>query len=264
VSGATQAAPATVPTGAAKHALQGRVAVVTGGGKGIGLAIARRLATQGAAVVVSGRDASALDAFVTGTTAGGSRAIAIVADLSKPGEADRLCAATLEAFGKADILVNNAGITRDGLLVRMSDEDWDAVIDTNLKGAFRAIRAFTRPMMKQRWGRIVNISSVIGIIGNAGQANYAASKAGLIGLTKAVAKELASRHITVNAVAPGFIETAMTEALAENVREGLRAQIPLGRLGTADDVAHAVAFLCSEDAGYVTGQVLPVDGGMVM
>ncbi|HEU4725604.1 MAG TPA: SDR family oxidoreductase, partial [Candidatus Eisenbacteria bacterium] len=137
-------------------------------------------------------------------------------------------------------------------------------LDTNLKGAFRAIRSFTRPMMKARWGRIVNITSVIGLIGNAGQANYAASKAGLIGLTKAVAKELASRHITVNAVAPGFIETAMTEALGENVRAGLQAQIPLGRLGSADDVAHAVAFLCSEDAGYVTGQVLPVDGGMVM
>jgi len=243
---------------------QGRAAVVTGGGKGIGLAIARRLASQGAAVVVSGRDQAALDAFVAETEAAGGKALAVTADLSKPGEADRLCAATLEAFGKADILVNNAGITRDGLLVRMSDEDWDAVIDTNLKGAFRAIRAFTRPMMKQRWGRIVNITSVIGIIGNAGQANYAASKAGLIGLTKAVAKELASRHITVNAVAPGFIQTAMTEALGENVREGLRSQIPLGRLGTAEDVAHAVAFLCSEDAGYVTGQVLPVDGGMVM
>jgi 3-oxoacyl-[acyl-carrier protein] reductase len=266
VSGATEHAPVNVPAGAraANPPLGGRVAVVTGGGKGIGLAIARRLASQGAAVVVTGRDQAPLDAFAGDTSAAGGRAIAVVADLSKPGEADRLCAATLEAFGKADILVNNAGITRDGLLVRMSDDDWDAVIDTNLKGAFRAIRAFTRPMMKQRWGRIVNITSVIGLIGNAGQANYAASKAGLIGLTKAVAKELASRHITVNAVAPGFIETAMTEALGEDVRAGLQSRIPLGRLGTADDVAHAVAFLCSEDAGYVTGQVLPVDGGMVM
>jgi 3-oxoacyl-[acyl-carrier protein] reductase len=249
---------------AATQPLQGRAAVVTGGGKGIGLAIARRLASQGASVVVTGRDRAPLDAFVAETEAAGGRAVAVTADLSKPGEADRLCAATLEAFGKADILVNNAGVTRDGLLVRMSDEDWDTVVDTNLKGAFRAIRAFTRPMMKQRWGRIVNITSVIGMIGNAGQANYAASKAGLIGLTKAVAKELASRHITVNAVAPGFIQTAMTEALGEDVREGLQARIPLGRLGTAEDVAHAVAFLCSEDAGYVTGQVLPVDGGMVM
>ncbi|HEY6573228.1 MAG TPA: 3-oxoacyl-[acyl-carrier-protein] reductase [Candidatus Eisenbacteria bacterium] len=244
--------------------MEGRVGVVTGGGKGIGLAIARSLRSQGAAVVVTGRDQSALDAFVAETTAAGGRALAVAADMAKPGEADRLCAATLEAFGKADYLINNAGITRDGLLVRMSDEDWDLVLDTNLKGAFRAIRAFTRPMMKQRWGRIVNITSVIGLIGNAGQANYAASKAGLIGLTKAVAKELASRHITVNAVAPGFIETAMTEALGESVRAALQAQIPLGRLGSAEDVAHAVAFLCSEDAGYVTGQVLPVDGGMVM
>jgi len=243
---------------------EARVAVVTGGGKGIGLAIARRFAALGHAVVVSGRDQAALDAFVADVAAGGGRALAVAADLSNAGEADRLCAATLGAYDRADILVNNAGVTRDGLLLRLSDDDWDAVIDTNLKGAFRAIRAFTKPMMKRRWGRIVNITSVIGMIGNAGQANYAASKAGLIGLTKSVAKELASRHITVNAVAPGFIQTAMTEALGENVREGLKSRIPLGRLGTADDVAHAVAFLCSEDAGYVTGQVLPVDGGMVM
>ena len=252
-------------SGAAPMASEGgRVAVVTGGGKGIGLAIARRFAAQGHTVVVCGRDRTALDAFVAEAEAAGGRALAVVADLSREGEADRLCAQTLEAYGRADILVNNAGVTRDGLLLRMSDADWDAVLDTNLKGAFRAIRAFTKPMMKQRWGRIVNITSVIGMIGNAGQANYAAAKAGLIGLTKSVAKELASRHITVNAVAPGFIQTAMTEALGEKVREGLQAQIPLGRLGTADDVAHAVAFLCSEDAGYVTGQVLPVDGGMVM
>jgi 3-oxoacyl-[acyl-carrier protein] reductase len=243
---------------------EARVAVVTGGGKGIGLAIARRLAASGHAVVVTGREEAALDAFAAEVAASGGRALAVAADLSKAGEADRLCAKTLEAFGRADVLVNNAGVTRDGLLLRMTDADWDTVLETNLKGAFRAIRAFTKPMMKQRWGRIVNITSVIGMIGNAGQANYAASKAGLIGLTKSVAKELASRHITVNAVAPGFIQTAMTEALGEKVREGLQAQIPLGRLGTAEDVAHAVAFLCSEDAGYVTGQVLPVDGGMVM
>jgi 3-oxoacyl-[acyl-carrier protein] reductase len=243
---------------------EARVAVVTGGGKGIGLAIARRLAASGHAVVVTGREDAALDAFAAEVAASGGRALAVAADLSTAGEADRLCAKTLEAFGRADVLVNNAGVTRDGLLLRMTDADWDTVLETNLKGAFRAIRAFTKPMMKQRWGRIVNITSVIGMIGNAGQANYAASKAGLIGLTKSVAKELASRHITLNAVAPGFIQTAMTEALGEKVREGLQAQIPLGRLGTAEDVAHAVAFLCSEDAGYVTGQVLPVDGGMVM
>jgi 3-oxoacyl-[acyl-carrier protein] reductase len=241
-----------------------RVAVVTGGAKGIGLAVSRRFACEGARVVLSGRDAAALESAASEIRAAGGEALPVVADASKAGEAERVCDATLQAFGRADILVNNAGVTRDGLLLRMSDEDWDAVLETNLKGAFRMIRAFARPMVKQRWGRIVNVSSVIGLIGNAGQANYAASKAGLLGLTKAVAKELASRHITVNAVAPGFIETAMTGGLDAKVREDLAARIPLGRLGSPEDVAHAVAFLCSEEAGYVTGQVLPVDGGMVM
>jgi 3-oxoacyl-[acyl-carrier protein] reductase len=241
-----------------------RVAVVTGGAKGIGRAIASQLACGGAKIVVSGRDEAALEKACTEIRSTGGEAIWVQADVSKSGAADALCARTLEAFGRADILVNNAGVTRDNLVMRLSEEDWDHVIDTNLKGSFLCIRAFTRPMMKQRWGRIVNMSSVVGLIGNPGQANYVASKAGLVGLTKAVAKELASRHITVNAVAPGFIDTAMTADLNEKVREGLKAQIPLGRLGSAEDVAHAVAYLCSEEAGYVTGQVLSVDGGMRM
>ncbi len=244
--------------------LDGRVAVVTGGAKGIGRAVSVRLSDGGAKLVVSGRDAAALDALAAELKGQGRDALAVAADVAKPADVEALAARTLETFGRADILVNNAGVTKDGLLLRMSEADWDAVLDTNLKGAFLCTREFTRSMMKQRWGRVVNVSSVIGLIGNAGQANYAASKAGLLGLTKAVAKELASRHITVNAVAPGFIETAMTESLSEKMRDALLAQIPLGRLGSPEDVAHTVAFLCSEEAGYITGQVLAVDGGMVM
>jgi len=242
----------------------GRVAVVSGGAKGIGRAVSVCLASEGAKVVVSGRDGAALEALVAELAGQGREALAVPGDVAEPADVEALAAKTLEAFGRADILINNAGVTKDGLLLRMSEADWDAVLDTNLKGAFLCMREFARPMMKQRWGRIVNMSSVIGLIGNAGQANYAASKAGLLGLTKAVAKELASRHITVNAVAPGFIETAMTGSLSEKMRDALLAQIPLGRLGSPDDVAHTVAFLCSEEAGYITGQVLAVDGGMVM
>ena len=243
---------------------EGRVAVVTGGAKGIGRAIATHLAQGGAKVVVAGRTEGPLEELRAEIQAQGGEAVAVRADVAVEADADALCARTIEAFGKAEILVNNAGVTKDGLLLRMSDADWDQVIDTNLKGAFHCTRAFARPMVRQKWGRIVNIASVIGLIGNAGQTNYAASKAGLLGLTKAVAKELASRHITVNAVAPGFIETAMTDSLGDKVREGLMAQIPMGRLGKAEDVAQAVGFLCSEGAAYVTGQVLTVDGGMVM
>jgi 3-oxoacyl-[acyl-carrier protein] reductase len=247
-----------------KRPFEGRVAVVTGGAKGIGRAVSRALAAGGAKVVLSGRDEAALEEACAEVRSQGGEAVAAKADVSVEADATALCDRALEAFGKAEILINNAGVTRDGLLLRMSDQDWDQVLDTNLKGAFHCIRAFARPMVRQRWGRIVNVSSVIGLIGNAGQANYAASKAGLLGLTKSVAKELASRHITVNAVAPGFIETAMTGALTDKVRESLLAQIPLGRLGSPEDVAHAVGFLCTEEAGYVTGQVLTVDGGMVM
>ena len=243
---------------------EGKVAVVTGGARGIGRALTEAFAREGAKVVISGRDEAALEEARGAVTASGAEAIAVRADVSQEADADALCDRALEAFGRADILVNNAGVTRDGLLLRMKDADWEQVLGTNLTGAFHCIRAFAKPMMKQRWGRIVNVSSVVGLTGNAGQANYAASKAGLLGLTKAVAKELASRHITVNAVAPGFIETAMTDALTEKVREGLMTQIPMGRLGKPGDVASAVAFLCSEDAAYVTGQVLTVDGGMVM
>jgi 3-oxoacyl-[acyl-carrier protein] reductase len=243
---------------------EGRVAVVTGGAKGIGRAIATHLAQGGAKLVLAGRSEGPLEELRAEIQGQGGEAVAVRADVAVEADADALCARALEAFGKAEILVNNAGVTRDGLLLRMSDADWDQVIDTNLKGAFHCTRAFARPMVRQKWGRIVNIASVIGLIGNAGQTNYAASKAGLLGLTKAVAKELASRHITVNAVAPGFIETAMTDSLGEKVREGLMAQIPMGRLGKAEDVAQAVGFLCSEGAAYVTGQVLTVDGGMVM
>lgn len=242
----------------------GRVAVVTGGAKGIGLAVTRAFIAGGASVVLSGRDEAAMEGVCAELKRGGGKALAIKVDVSREADARALSERTLQAFGKADILINNAGVTRDGLLVRMSDEDWNQVLDTNLKGAFHCIRAFARPMIKQRWGRIVNVSSVIGLTGNAGQSNYAASKAGLLGLTKSVAKELASRDITVNAVAPGFIDTAMTQALGEKVREQMLAQVPLGRLGTPEEVANAVAFLCSEDAAYITGQVLTVDGGMVM
>jgi 3-oxoacyl-[acyl-carrier protein] reductase len=209
-------------------------------------------------------DQAATDAVVAELQAAGYKALAVVGNVTVPADVERMIDAATEAFGRVDILVNNAGITRDGLLMRMKDEDWDAVLNVNLKGAFLCTRAAFKVMSKQRYGRIINIASVVGQMGNAGQANYCASKAGLIGLTKSNARELAKRSITVNAVAPGFIATAMTDALSEKVRDELTAQIPLERLGSADDIANAVVFLAGEQSGYITGHVLSVNGGMYM
>ncbi|WP_232276702.1 3-oxoacyl-[acyl-carrier-protein] reductase [Paenibacillus sp. 481] len=245
--------------------LEGKVALVTGASRGIGRAIALELANAGANVVVNyaGSEAAAAE-VVAEITAGGRQALAVKANIGKVDEMDQLVKTTLEHFGRIDILVNNAGITRDNLIMRMKEEEFDQVIETNLKGVFNGVKAVTRPMMKQRSGRIINISSVVGVLGNPGQANYVAAKAGVIGLTKATARELASRGITVNCVAPGFIETDMTDALPVESREQLLGQIPLARLGRPEDIAKAVRFLASEDAQYMTGQTIHVDGGMYM
>lgn len=243
--------------------LQGRVALVTGASRGIGAAIAERLAAEGAIVAVNyaGRADAAADVVARIEAAGGT-AKAFQADVSDPAACSKLVTGVFETFGRLDILVNNAGITRDGLLVRMSDADWSAVIDTNLSGAFYAMRAASKIMMKARSGSIVTIASVVGLVGNAGQVNYAAAKAGLVGMTKSVARELASRGVRANAIAPGFIATEMTEALPDATRDAAVATIAMGRLGAPEDIAAAVAFLASDDASYITGQVLAVDGGM--
>ena len=244
---------------------ENQVAVVTGAGRGIGHAIARRLAREGARVAsVSRSEANAQRTTdeINAVRADAAKSYAV--DVADHAAVQATGARILEDFGRVDILVNNAGVTRDGLSMRMSLEDWETVIDTNLKGAFSFTQAMMRPMIKQRSGRIINISSISGLTGNAGQANYSASKAGMIGLTKSLARELASRNITVNAVAPGFVVTDMTDVLAEGVREAILAKIPLGKFGEAEDIAAAVAFLASPEAKYITGQVLTVDGGMVM
>jgi len=244
--------------------LTGKSAIVTGAGRGIGRAIAGRLAGLGCRVVINNLSADRNATVVEELRAAGAEAIGVVGDVSLPAVAEECVKRCLEAFERLDILVNNAGVTRDGLIARMDDEQWHQVLEVNLTGAFNLIRAATRPMMRQRSGRIINITSVVGRIGNAGQANYAASKAGLIGLTKAVARELASRGVTVNAVAPGFIDEGMTADLSEELRTAMKQQIPLSRFGSADEVAAVVAFLASDAAGYLTGQTVSVDGGMTM
>ena len=245
--------------------LTGKSAVVTGGSRGIGRAIAVRLATQGADVAFSyrGNEAAAKETSAA-IEALGRRALAVQADVSDPAAADALVKAALEAFGKIDILVNNAGITRDDLIMRMSLDAWRSVLETNLFGAFYAIKAVTRPMLKARGGRIINITSVSGQAGQTGQANYSSAKAGLIGLTKATARELASRGITCNAVAPGFVLTELTQGLSQALQDEINARTPLGRFGTPEEIANAVALLASDEAAYITGQVLAVDGGLVM
>ncbi|GAB7388105.1 3-oxoacyl-[acyl-carrier-protein] reductase [Bacillaceae bacterium] len=245
--------------------LTGKKALVTGASRGIGRAVALALAEAGADVAVNyaGNEASANE-VVAQIQGMGREAIAVRANVADASQVQEMVEEVLDRFGRLDILVNNAGITRDNLLMRMKEEEWDEVVDTNLKGVFNCIKAVTRPMMKQRAGRIINIASVVGVIGNPGQANYVAAKAGVIGLTKSVARELASRGITVNAVAPGFIETDMTAALPQEMKEALLAQIPLARFGRPEDVARVVAFLASDAAAYMTGQTIHVDGGMAM
>ena len=245
--------------------LEGKKALVTGASRGIGRAIALALAAEGADVAVNyaGSEAAAQEVAAE-IKALGRKAMIVQADVSSNEACAAMVDAVVKEFGRIDILVNNAGITRDGLLMRMKEEDWDAVLNTNLKGVFNCTKASIKYMMKQRAGRIVNISSVVGLMGNAGQANYAAAKAGVLGFTKAVAKEVAARGITVNAIAPGFIKTDMTSVLPEKVVAGLVANIPLSRLGETEDIAKAALFLVSDDANYITGQTLHVDGGMVM
>jgi 3-oxoacyl-[acyl-carrier protein] reductase len=244
--------------------LQGRIAVVTGAAQGIGRAIAESLAAAGADIVVADLDPGRSQETVAAVEKLGRKALSVKVNVADSNETKSLVEQVIKAWGKIDILVNNAGITRDGLLLRMKDEDWNLVMQVNLNGTFNCTKAVLQPMTKQRYGRIVNIASIVGVMGNAGQANYAASKAAVIGFTKTVGREYASRNVTVNAVAPGFIDTAMTHGLPPEVKDTLQKQIPLGRLGRPEDIAAAVRFLASEDAAYITGHVLHVNGGMLM
>ena len=242
-------------------------AIITGAGRGIGRAIAVKLYENGMNVIINyaNNDEAAKETErLCKETGAGGEVLLVKGDVSKPDDAGKIAYAAVSKFGRVDVLVNNAGITRDGLLLRMSEEDFDRVLDTNLKGAFFLTKEVVKPMMKKRYGRIINISSIVGVHGNAGQANYAASKAGLIGLTKSVAKELAGRNITSNAVAPGMIATEMTEVLDEKLKDKMKSEIPLGRMGSPEDIADAVAFLADKKSSYITGQVLVVDGGLAL
>lgn len=245
--------------------LQGKTAIVTGGGRGIGRAICLEFAAQGANVVINyAGNSEAAEKTAADCEALGAKAAIIKADVSKAEDVDAIFALAIEEFGKVDILVNNAGVTKDKLIMAMSEEDFDKVVDTNLKGAFLCMKAASKLMMKQRSGRIINMSSVVGVRGNAGQVNYAASKAGIIGMTKSLAKELAGRNVTVNAIAPGFIDTDMTAVLSDKVKEAILGDIPMKKLGKPEDIAKTAAFFAQDEAGYITGQVICVDGGMAM
>ena len=244
---------------------EGRVAIVTGGGRGIGRAIAVRIAREGANVAISYRsNDAAAEETAKAVREAGTKCEVFKGNVASPGDVEALFKGVSDAFGRVDILVNNAGITRDNLMMRMKEDEFDDVLQTNLKGTYLCTRAALRPMVRARWGRIVSVSSVVGLVGNAGQANYAASKAGIIGFTKSVAREVAQRGITVNAVAPGYVETELTGTLPEDVKDRIKARVPMGRFGEAEEVAEVVAFLAGEDAGYVTGQTIAVDGGMTM